>query len=1200
MESFLPLGGFQLPFQRRLSRLYNDTKKRSDFVKEPVSEDPEIKAMHRKLKIQKDRLVSWGLEWSDPSNQVAEIDESLSKAGLSDLVGSIMSTIKDILAEAEPLWLSSKRRVGGEKEPEKATGDRKIPIVVWDKGRFEDLIKDLTASIDTLHDLSRTRSSAATASRAGRLTKSMASTEELRPFGSTRIRTPQQIDPRTLTTLQSMQAEPIMSPISEEKRPQEVVFMSKQAYSDLTHRPGRQQWSPLLLEYAPFDPIYSSTGIMPSMSRFEKISSGLQTESHRSPGAWIGLPLLLGYYEDMENSRLGLVYQFPPTFNPVTFENLTQNPIDNMCTLAELLSRPNFEPRLEAKFRLAHNLANTVFDMHARGITHGNLLDDTISFCSPVGNEAGIQVGEVDIRRPLISCFDVFADEAPTQPPSSSTTLHRHPLDPRMMSQSPLASNRDSKTLDLYSLAMILVSIGLWTKLENLVPNPSSPSIPESVLEQLAIRCGTLYMRAVQVCWNAVEQELTRPDAGDEIMSQVQIRASRYLEACSILDGVSGLDDRISEDISDVPSLERERQPSLALSMSSLAGPSVEARQSRSVVSTPVVYERKEQIPSAPSSLAPSKLYFSASYAEPLLIKVLPVLKPAVNPRKPENKKCRLYPQISLPPEIIDQWNNTLMPQVNMALRHFCRKHVESVEITLESIGESPQKTTPTVLVICTSVSTVRAILKKKLGILFDGTTGFALKVCRGSVVRSRKGDTTRSAAAPGGDGDDNDTDEPAAANSDFQPRPQNGASIGAWIGDRHLPPVSFGGLITVDQKTYGMTVHHMLDDQEQMHAQSLDTELGPPPLRSSAAAQDFSYLEAESSAESSGAEDYACEFSDTESDFSATDLTSDDEEDDDDDEFSEEGDIPGVEPGCGEGYIITQPAFDDVGEGFYPSEETQDEDHLDTYRLGEVYASSGIRRRHESNGYIHEVDWALFEFEEERFPDDNYVPRIDTPEQASETSTAHFQPTAIAQSAELPGLEVQCSARTSGLQTGKILQAIASIKIYGRTSLSQTYQVSSKASSSNVPALGSSKAPTDVVRSIPGVALGIPGDSGAWIIDRQKGSLCGHVLAWSQRKQVAYICPMDILVRDIAETLEASEVCLGGERVFEKGSGRIEEAYDDEDLSDLIEDEDDGEDEAEIEPKQKQHPARQTSSRTVGSLGASLDRLHLERGLVS
>lgn len=915
METFLPLGGFQLPFQRRLSRLYNDTKKSSDFVKEPTSEDPEIKAMHRKLKIQKDRLVSWGLEWSDPSNQSAEIDESLSKAGLSDLVGSIMSTIKDILAEAEPLWLSSKRRVGGEKDAEKATGDRKLSLVVWDKGRFEDLIKDLTASIDTLHDLSRTRSSATTSRRISRLTKSPSSTEE-QSFGSTRIQTPQQIDPRTLTNLKSMQAEPVSFPVpNAPARPQEVVFMSKQAYSDLTHRPGRQAWSPLLLEYSPFDPIYASTGIMPAMSRFEKLSAGLQTESHRSPGAWIGLPLLLGYYEDMENSRLALVYQFPASFSPVSFEHLTQNPIDNLCTLAELLSRPDFEPRLEAKFRLAHNLANTVFDMHARGITHGNILDTTISFCNPVGNEPGMQVGEVDIRKPLMSSFDIFPDDAPKSD-STSKMLHRHPLDPRTTSQSPLATNRDTKTLDLYSLAMLLVSIGLWTKLENLVPSPDSPNIPESVLDQLAIRCGTLYMRAVQVCWNAVEQELVRPGSGDEILSQVQVRASRYLEACSILDGVSGLDDRISEDIGDVPITERQRQPSLAVSMSSLAGPSAEARPSRSAATTPVVPEKKVEIPLASARVVQGMSFFPAGVHSRHDAHSISDAKPEIAPAKQESPKFRLYPQVPLPYDAVEQWNNTVMPQINLALRHFYRKHPESVEISLESIGESPQRTTPTVLIICTSVTKVRAILKKKLGILFDGSTGFGLKVCRGSVVRSRKGGNTRSMAHA------DDDDETVAANPQFQERPNNGASIGAWIGDRHLPPVSFGGLITVDNKTYGMTVHHMLDDQEQMMNQSLATKDMQPLFRSSAAAQDFSYMEGDSSAESSGGEDYACEFSDSESELSATDFTSDDDEDEDDyDDYEqfEEGDIPGVEPGCGDGYIVTQPALDDVEDGVYP-----------------------------------------------------------------------------------------------------------------------------------------------------------------------------------------------------------------------------------------------------------------------------------------
>lgn len=915
MESYIPRA-LPLGIQRRLSRLYNDTKKSSDFVQEPLpaAEDPEIKALHRKLRIQKDRLVSWGLEWSDP-NQSAEIDESLNRAGLSDLVGNIMATIKDILAEAEPLWLASKRPTASEKTSEKASADRKTPLIVWDKGRFEDLVKDLTASIDTLSDLSRTRSSAVMAASASRkLSKSNTSMEDMRPYGSTRIQTPQQVDPKTLSSLRSMQAPPMFESKISQNRPQEIFFMDRQAYADLTHRTARRPWSPLLVEYAEFDPIYSATGIMPEMTRFEKLSVGLQTESSRSSGAWIGLPLLLGYYEDSERSRLALIYSFPPTFNAVIYEDLTQEPVDTLCTLTDLLSRPDFEPTLEAKFRLAYNLTNTVFDMHSRGITHGNLHGSTISFTNTVGNGS---TNEVDIRRPLISSFDVFPNSSKPSSSSSPSTflLHRHPLDPRTTSQSPLASNSDTKTLDLYSLAMMLVSIGLWTTLENLVPNLDSPNIPESVLGQIAIRCGTPYMRAVQACWNAVELELSRPDHVDEIIRQVQTKVGGYLEACCILDGVSGLDDRLSEDFLHTTS---SRAVKRETSASSMPGPSVKAPEKRGHdLKRGLLQQRSLSVPTDHKSVIESRVVPSSRPIS--LYTDICVAKPVEGKsEKPTEKqpKLRLYPQVPLPAEIVEQWNEILMPQINLALRHFYRKHPESVEISLESIGESPQKITPTVLVVCTSVNKVRTILNKKLGLFFDGTTtNVALKVCRGSVVRSRKGPTRSmakgdktDASSRHGSGNAPEIEGTLAANPDYQEKPQNGASIGAWIGDKHLPPVSLGGVIMVDDKPYGMTVHHMLDDpdrpfkgSDELEEFSADaTRANAPPFRSSASAQDMAYLvEGEISSESSE-DDFACEFSDTESEYSVTDMTSDEE--DEDEEFNEPGDIPGVEPGCGDG----------------------------------------------------------------------------------------------------------------------------------------------------------------------------------------------------------------------------------------------------------------------------------------------------------
>lgn len=1113
MESYgIPQGGYQLPVQRRLSRLYNDTKKSSDFVKEPVqnAEDPDVKSLHRKLKIQNDRLVTWGLEWSDPSQQDI-IDDSLSKAGLSEVVGSIMSTIKEILAEAEPLWASSRRQAGALPP----LGDKKIPIVAWDKARFEDLVRDLTTSIDTLYDLSRTRSNAASSARARPYQG--ASTEDLRAFESTRMQTPQQVNPQTLTSLRDRQPIP-MSETTPDVHTRDIVYMSKQAYSDLTRNNGRP-YTALLLEHAEFDPMYSATGIMPDMSRFEKLSAGLQTEPQRSPGSWTGLPQLLGYFEDMDNSRLGLVYHFPPGFNPINYEPLTHNTLNTLCSLSDLLSRPDFEPTLEAKFRLAYNLANTVFDMHARGITHGNLTNSSISFCKAVGVEPGMGAGEVDIRRPLISSFDLFP-ESFQEGSTPTTSIYRHPLDPKTTAQQSLLSNPDSKAFDVYSLGMLLLSIGMWTNLENLVSSPSATSVPEVVLEQLAKNCGTLYMKAVQTCWKAVDEELAAGTESSQVMTRVQVSASRYLEVCAILDSVGGLEDRLSSDLgiqSSSKQAEAQQKSDKTIASSSK---DAKAREAGFAPAIPQTTVSKSPAGSAPPETQSQRGMPSSIHIQLRMLTDQAAPAPTES-RAKRSTKSRLYPHTPLPPEAVEHWNAVLMPQINQALRHFYRKNPESVEISLESIGETAKETTPTVLVVCTSVSKVKAILRRKMGALFDGTTGYALKVCRGQVLRSRNQGTKRSVAHP----ESAEQGEVVAANGSFQERPLNGASIGAWIGDRHLPPVSFGGLVVVDEKTYGMTVHHMLDDPE------ASAPKGPQqPLRSGAGsenqvpdlaawyAQQYPDEDSPNSGSSSDTEDFAAEFSDDGSDdaFTESAVTSEySDEESEADQYGETGDIPGVEPGCGDGYVISQPALDDVEEGFFASPDTQDEEHLDSFGLGEVFASSGIRRRHDDRGLVHEIDWALFEFKDDRLPQDNAIPVADS------TVLQPIHPTSVVPASSLPNLEVQCMARTSGLQTGVILPTLVSVKIYGRTSPSHTYQITSS------PA--SERATSDK----PWLPLGLPGDSGAWIIERNNGQVCGHVLAWSNRKRVAYICPMDVLLLDIAETLEATEVRLpGGEPV--------------------------------------------------------------------
>ncbi|KKF95595.1 hypothetical protein CFO_g2064 [Ceratocystis platani] len=1313
-------GGDSVPFRNRLSNLYNDTKKSTDFViKDPVqnSEDPDIKALHRKLKIQKDRLVSWGVEWTNP-DQNCDIDEDLSKAGLAEVVASVMSTIKDILNEAEPMWQSSRRIITGAPPASAraiaAAGDSKTPVVEWDKGHFENLVNDLTTSIDTLFDLSRVRSSAplrtaqAAPSSKSQTSLHMASVDETTKQS---LRPPQKIDPSSLTSLASLRMESSAMGASSTASTLSdgIVFMNDKALASLLNEPepsSNQPLRPLLLEFSAFDQIYATTGIKPPQGTLDQLYTGLQEYSRRR-STWSGLPRLLGYFEDMRTSRLGLVYQFPPGFNPVHFESNTHNPVSSIRTLSDLLSRPDFEPPLEAKFRLAYNMAHTIFDMHSRNVTHGAVLDCNIWFGKP-STSRGNSTSQIDIRRPLISSFELFPSWSSTGLVDPTTVvaanpIYRHPLDPRVTPHSPLVQFSDLRVLDLYSLAVMLLSIGMWTKPENLVVE-GAPSIPESIVDQLAIRCGTLFMKAVQCLWGAVDQELTGQTTGADLLSSVRTKVTGFLEACSALD-TTGNDETVMESSETVPKpainprkLKRAVNPPSTTDSAPRWGTyggseTAKQKQIEAFGKRFVDVERVQKSPK-PARSAPdlgSAMSETLKTAPPIPMPVVPSMPgvhPAPVPAAPTSApppiptsaqaprsvsakpKLRLYNQVQvpLPNEVTNTWNNVLMHQINHALKQFYRKHAETVEISLESMGPSPNKTKPVVLIVCSSVSKVKAILKCKLGDLFDDETGmgFGLKVRSGKIVRSHNAAPRRS-----NHHSNEEDDKDKGRNVDFQVQPTNGASISAWNGERHLPPVSFGGLVMVDEKPYGMTVHHMLDDpeqdsgytgvakdntfdsgvasfttrsrskiptqrptqpsllsrdpqeplvhrscvrrkplppsfaergggdavnrQEQQQQAAPATAAGPaptpgaihhasqsdlgsfmqqqslfaaterrnqqnqvrhipvwaqqtlPPPRSRAYPEQNLESDLSASNDDADSEDmerdkallaaayaqFSMELSDSEDEYSEVpDLDvheyMTDSEDEGMDPFSstEPGDIKGVEAGYGDDYIVTQPAMEDVPSDFFPCEETADEDHLDTYSLGQVYASSGIRRRIK-DGLVHEIDWALFEFKADRLPAANTIPRIELPsgsgkpEADGDTCSPNkppLRPTAVASTLNLPGLEVQCMARTSGLQTGMILPTLTSVKIYGRTTISHSYQVSP------IPPPPAGMNSSGSAASLP---IGLPGDSGAWVIDRRQGLVCGHVLAWSQRRQIAYICPMDVLLLDIADTLGAVHVRL-------------------------------------------------------------------------
>ncbi|KAG9535689.1 hypothetical protein KCU79_g21555, partial [Aureobasidium melanogenum] len=128
-----------LRYNHNLTLLYNDTKRKAAINVDKQEPSPASARLHRKLHAQTDRLVTWGLEWAEETND--SIDESIERAGLTENVTNILGNIKDILEQADRLSSYN------------PTSDK----VVFNQDKYEDLLRDLTSSVDVLYDLSASR-----------------------------------------------------------------------------------------------------------------------------------------------------------------------------------------------------------------------------------------------------------------------------------------------------------------------------------------------------------------------------------------------------------------------------------------------------------------------------------------------------------------------------------------------------------------------------------------------------------------------------------------------------------------------------------------------------------------------------------------------------------------------------------------------------------------------------------------------------------------------------------------------------------------------------------------------------------------------------------------------------------------------------------------------------------------------------------
>lgn len=1147
---------------RRLTKLYSDTKQSYETAtaasKTTADEDPILKALHREFRIQKDRLLAWGLQWSDsnaaPSPDV-EIDQKLDQAGLGHVVASVMSKIQNLLIESEMIQNpqpSFQDKISGDS---KAASEMNS-LTSDDIAKSKSLLSQLITCIDSLYKLSESRRTLSSGSQTDKASReslgkdSPGSTrnpgsqaDDLHSFARTAsdeghveefIRTDNLfIDSSCIIHAVDATLESEKPPPYEEVMPLEKTRLLGELDVSKLRDEQRSNLGPIhgdivlvVVDYLPTNH-HRDDGLNDQYCNTLRYARQIfEQQLSSSVVSHTGSLRLVGYTIDVNNARHGLVYELPieAQIHGDNFETPIVSNLRAVIPSKRDDSDPP-SPNLEDRFRLGFNILLGMLHVCVQGMRCDKLNSSNIVLLlsNHPDHENAQKMGHApfDIRRPYL------LHSPPSPQPSKksfhgeghlSTSIYQHPNDNTMARE-----QGPALAYDVYSFGLILLEIGLWTPLSRLwKPKYNRTTFASRIkniyVPKLSSRCGTAYMKVVQSCVNL-------PDIFDSTTS-TSFCERQFLFSCMI---------QIGRDLSRCCAID-------------VHGPSCEPdlafyeclNDKRSSLDSEKESGQHDSSSGLSNSIGAAPADTSSGTNNN------PDTMPAAPPQQIILKK---WNNLDIPQECLDQWNNYLMPRISKLLQKALDSSRESCSASLMMVGKTPETAKTTICIQCTSVEKVRDCLRRN----FRCKNGWGLVVMRGDIRRSGKSRKKNKSR----DSDGSRSGPSPQAQSAYQQRPQFGASIGAFRDNEHLPPVSFGGAILVDGKPYGMTVHHMLDapsDDEDDFPNDEDAEV----VQRSAGRETDALLTAldnQFSGESTQDRPNVLEISDDESECSTIrpdyidvdgsggfwfagdsdgtpgledDFGSDsnsegssDMDDDEDDRVSV-GDIIGIDPADDEEVYVTQPAIDDVDDDFFPCMEDRDDDHLASHSLGYVHASSGIRRVVTGN-VKHEVDWALIKIRDERLALSNMIQqhltkskrsRRDrtkdrtstgaTPgsQQQSQPSITHL--TTVAPSSTLPRLPVSCHGRTSGLQSGRISPALALVKLHGRTSFSSSWVVE-------------------------GGGFGVPGDSGAWIYDPAVGRLCGHVLAWGSQSKTAYMAPMEVLFEDIRRRLGAERVELPG-----------------------------------------------------------------------
>ncbi|MCJ1314227.1 hypothetical protein MMC25_007907 [Agyrium rufum] len=198
---------------------------------------------------------------------------------------------------------------------------------------------------------------------------------------------------------------------------------------------------------------------------------------------------LAGYYEDTSSYRICFVSHFPTSLMAITMApSLLPVSLYNLIARSGTIS----VPPLGERFRLAQTLSASLLQLHSAGWLHRRVRSRNVLFLRR-GESPTLELSQVDLTQPFVSGFGI--------------TNKEHDLYHHRAVATPGAYRRE---YDVYSLGMILLEIGLWTRLSTIGEGARdmkafTERVKAKHVPKLGYKCGTIYEGVVRGCLEAPE-----------------------------------------------------------------------------------------------------------------------------------------------------------------------------------------------------------------------------------------------------------------------------------------------------------------------------------------------------------------------------------------------------------------------------------------------------------------------------------------------------------------------------------------------------------------------------------------------------------------------------------------------------------------------------------------------------------------------